>query len=197
VLAIGIGAFADGSYVPLDYPAKDAEDFVKVWMQQEGRLYSKVKPKLLTNEAATGAAIRRGMRQIVEDMRADDRNDPDQDTALVVFVSSHGELDTTYNNFSLIPHEGRSNDLENTAIDTLFWFKQRQAVRSPFYLVLDTCRAGSVSFEQANVDRYMRELFSATSPVLVFAASASDQKAREKRDGPERPLYAGVQGTRH
>jgi WD40 repeat protein len=177
VLAIGVGRFEDRKHFePLDYPVKDARAFLKVWQQQEGRLYSKVYPKLLADEQATRDAIRSEVKNIVEAML----RSPD-DTVLAVFISTHGKRDDLYQNFNLIPYNGREEDLENTAIDSMFWYKQRQAIRSPFYLFLDTCHAGSVAFEQAHADRYMRELFVARSPMLVFAASGRKQEAGESQ----------------
>lgn len=51
VLAVGVSNYRD-TPLHLDYAAKDASDFVKVFKQQENRLYRKVEVRLLQDDKA-------------------------------------------------------------------------------------------------------------------------------------------------
>ena len=155
---------------------RDASSFASVWeKQRDNHLYLDVKVKLLLDDNATRVKVNKKLDEIAEEIDRDRR--AELDSILVVYASTHGVMDKPQHTFYLVPHDGRTKDLSNTALPSSRLFQLRRSLNVPFYLFLDTCHSGSVAAEQAAVDNDFRELFVTTSAAPVFAASRADQVA--------------------
>lgn len=190
LLAFGVQRFLDGAYPPLDFPEKDARDFVDLWrVQAGGPLYESVTPKLLRGREVTARAIRTAVEEFVIQIQKDREDDPRRRSILVVFASTHGvSTPRGLSRYFLLPHDAKADDLPNTAIPSSFWLEVKRGLESPFYLFLDSCRSGAVVLE---LDRSLRELTSRSSPVLVYAATPPGVPAREQKTRGN-GLFTGV-----
>lgn len=81
VLAVGIALYRDEKLL-LNFPAKDAGDFVDALKKQEGKAFSQVTPKLLRNSEANLSSIGDGLRWLQSVVKPEDIG--------IVFLSGHG-----------------------------------------------------------------------------------------------------------
>ena len=101
ILAIGVSDYKDSKY-DLTYAAKDATDFVATMKKQEGKLYKKVIPKLLTDDAANRIDILKGLEWL-------NRETTQHDVAML-FFAGHG-MENSQGTFYFLPVEATQETL--------------------------------------------------------------------------------------
>lgn len=172
VLAVGIGSYR-GDLQPLDYPRKDAHDFVLALSGQRGVLYRDV----VIHEVAEREATR---AHILDELRALSRRATDFD-ATVIFLAGHGLLiDRQY---YFVPVDG-STASPATLIGARDIREGVDRIPGKTLLFLDSCHAGGIS--EAYRERAAPALATALAElqamgpgVAIFASSMARQTSKE------------------
>src|SRR5215831_1158929 len=171
VLAVGVGAYSDGSGLPtLTYPAKDANDFAAALERQKGRRYQDVEMKVLPN--ATHDQVMDGLEWIT-------KTATEKDVAMI-FLAGHGIADGG-DFYYFMPSDSELEhpkkrgvpfaEIENTLI----------SLKGQKVLFVDTCRSGAVLGKRGIIDinGIANKLNRETSGVAVFTASMGNESAFE------------------
>lgn len=172
VLAVGVRQYDDTSIQTLQYADKDAQDFVKLWQQQSGKLYREVTVKPLLN--VTREEIIKGLQWIERKVTQSDVG--------MVFFSGHGET-ADNGRYYFLPRDAKADDLRTTAIpdSEIKETVSRLAGKALFFI--DSCHADNVMGKKgnttANLDQLANELASAENGVVVFTASTGKQLSQE------------------
>ena len=173
LLSIGVSDYKDTS-LNLDVAHKDAQGIADVFGKQAGKLYNKVKKKLLTNANATKDNILDGLDWLLEEATQKD--------VAVIFVAGHGIKDDG-GNYYFVPHDGRVNKLRRSSVK---WFDFQDVlarIPSKVILMVDTCHSGSVTGKRRGVGDMtdaIRELVNAESGVVVMTASTGRELSQER-----------------
>lgn len=186
LLAIGLSRFADGDTLP--YPAKDAADLVATMQKQEGRCYSRVESRLLTDEKATVANIIEGLDWVRQQTTPDD--------IAMVSVNTHGGNDV-FGRFDFMAHDGFVGSEEILRVV--------KKVPGKVILFIDTCHSGNAlerlrgkEGATPDVNRLTNELTSDENGAVVFTASTSQQVSFESATAKgglfNRALIEGLEG---
>ncbi|HNJ41015.1 MAG TPA: caspase family protein [Acidobacteriota bacterium] len=175
ILGIGVSAYADSSLI-LNYPAKDATDFVGVLKQQRGLLYEDVVVRLLTDSAATHNNILDGFQWIKTQTTTKD--------VAMIFLAGHGvdEDDTYY----YLPQDADTNNLLKTGISFSSIKTTINSMAGKKFLFVDTCHSGNV-FGSSNrrgapnpdINLVVQELRAAENGTVIFTASTGRQASLE------------------
>ncbi|MEO5737144.1 MAG: caspase family protein, partial [Variovorax sp.] len=174
VLAIGVSKYASPDY-QLDYAAKDATDFSRVFQQQESQLYRKVEVRLLTDAKAKRDDVLEGLEWIRRQATARD--------VAVVFLAGHGVNDDD-GVYYYLPQDADADRLKRTGVIFTEIRNTVTALPGKVLFFIDTCHAGNV-FGTArramprDLTAMVNELSSAENGVIVFAASTGRQFAQE------------------
>lgn len=174
VLAIGVSKYASPDY-QLDYAAKDATDFSRVFQQQESQLYRKVEVRLLTDGKARRDDVLEGLEWIRRQATARD--------VAVVFLAGHGVNDDD-GVYYYLPQDADADRLKRTGVIFTEIRNTVTALPGKVLFFIDTCHAGNV-FGTArrsaprDLTAMVNELSSAENGVIVFAASTGRQFAQE------------------
>jgi hypothetical protein len=135
----GGGERGKGQFPDLRFPAIDARAIATRFQREGAPLYEAVRVRTLTDDQATVANVRTGLKWLQESVRAGQI-----DTA-VIFLSGHGiSVDGRY---SFATHE---TDLKNLSSTTLSGQEMREALGGKLrakavFLFVDTCHSGGLS----------------------------------------------------
>jgi uncharacterized caspase-like protein len=143
-LVIGISRFGDTHVHPLNYPAKDAEDFADLLKSPDVGRFPAENVRVLLNGDATTRQIKGGLNWLARSAAPDD--------LVVVFVSSHGsqrDLDTREVNY-IVTHDTQIRPQDDLFATALPMVEVTQVVRSRIrarraLIVLDTCHSGAAA----------------------------------------------------
>ncbi len=186
VLAIGVSKYQKSAYSTLRFAAKDADDFAAALAVQQGRLYSSVESRVLTDAKATRAAI-------LESLAWLQRTVQPQDTA-IVFLAGHGINDPS-GRYHFLGHDADAAQPSTTAVGESEFRATLTQLRGRVLLFADTCYAGGiVGTGAAAASEFARMASSLSSPesgVVVFAASTRRQESLE-RDQDRNGLFTKV-----
>ena len=185
VLAVGIGQYEDTKVSTLQYPAKDAADFVAALKRQEGKAYKKVvpvTPQPLTNRQATLQAIRNGLAALARDTGPNDIG--------VLFLAGHG-FETADGSFYFLPHDGDISQLSATALPGGDLLAALNAIKGYKILFIDTCHAADVIGQSlsTDVEGMVNELRNQSKDIIVYAAAKGTQSSLEIPTVAQRHLY--------
>lgn len=181
VLAIGISAYRE-KRVRLQYPAKDAADFVKLAQAQQGGLYEKViiYQRDLRDAEATKDAVLDGLDWIRKTV--DNSND-----VAMVFLAGHG-IRTPDQHYRFLPYDYDPDRVERTTVSDYELRDYLTKIGGKKLFFFDTCYSGDVLGEGArsvgslpDVDKFANELKAAENGVVVFASSTGNQVSLENR----------------
>lgn len=183
VLAVGIGAYRQPD-LRLRYPRKDATDLAAVLTAQAGaaagHLYRGVEVRLLTDEAADRRGVLGGLQWLRQ-------KTTDRDVA-VIFLAGHGIEDPSTGRYFFVPHDGDLGQMLATMVPDAVLRETLAELPGKVLLFVDTCHAGRVfadrslrGAERPGWRRFVNELASADSGVVVFAATTGRQAAQEDR----------------
>lgn len=144
VLAIGISAQRDSRIPALQFADNDATALCEAFAAQKGRAFASVTTKSLTNEQATGSAVRQALQELSSQVQAGDE--------VVVLISGHGDLIGGKGEpFRAVfaPYDANRDDLKGTCIR---WGEMMEVFdKLPcrnVVLLADTCRSGAIDVER-------------------------------------------------
>lgn len=174
VLAVGVSKYLNKN-IQLEFAAKDAGDFARVFKAQESQLYRKVEVKLLTDAKARRDDILDGLEWIRREMTARDVG--------VVFMAGHGVND----NDGVYYYLPQDTDVDRLKRSGVIFTEIRNTLSSlpgKAIFFIDTCHSGNVlgTGRRAigrDLTAVVNELSSAENGVIVFAASTGRQEAQE------------------
>jgi WD40 repeat protein len=173
VLGIGVSRYRNTKY-DLQFAAKDADDFTRVLLRQEGRLYRSVDVVLLSDEQATRAKVREALKWLANVTTATDVG--------ILYIAGHGmnDIDDVY---YFLPHDADATDLAGTSVseDDLRDALVAMGGRSIFFI--DTCYSGRAvgALATPDVTRLSNRFSSPEYGVIVFSASYRGQESVESR----------------
>lgn len=181
ILAVGIRHYEDKA-LKLDYAAKDAEDFLATFKQQEGILYSKVVPYIVTSKAKLG--------DIIDGLVWLENEATNKDT-VAIFLSGHG--DTRAGVFYFLPQDAVTDNLSKTGLRFSRIKDTVASLPSDVLIFLDACRAGSV-----DLNGIVNTLTDTEVGAMVFTSSKASEKSLElpewKNGAFTRALVEGLGG---
>ena len=174
ILAVGVAEYRNPSW-SLNFPAKDATDFVEAMRLQEGGLYSKVEFKLLTDKLATKDNILDGLEWV-------GRQTTSRDVAMV-FFAGHG-INDNLNRYFFCAHNFEEQSLLRTGVPYSDIRSAVEAIAGKALFFVDTCHAGNAIGARsrgglADVVGLVNELSSVENGVIVFTAATSKQNSLE------------------
>ncbi|KOR31109.1 hypothetical protein TI05_13035, partial [Achromatium sp. WMS3] len=173
VLAIGESDYHE-SELYLEFPAKDAQDFVNVISKQKDTLYRDVEVKILKN--ATRQQILKGLEWLEREVTAKD--------VAMLFLAGHGDNDRN-GNYYFIPVDANPERLKSTAVFYADIKSTLVGLPGKTLLFLDTCHAGNVMGSRRSlvpdVNQVVNDLIRAENGIVVFTASTGRQYAMEHK----------------
>ncbi len=174
LLSIGISAYQDES-LSLMYAAKDAEDVVTFFRNQEGGLYREVEVRLITDQDATLQAIRDGLFWLEEQVTANDM--------AMIFIAGHGINDNA-GQLHFASHELDVKALRRTGLPATDIVKTISYLQGRVVYYMDTCHSGNLDFVRRSVggvdlNRHIQDLSAAETGAVVFSSAAGSQYALE------------------
>jgi hypothetical protein len=166
VLSIGVGKYASPDIAKLRYPAKDARDLADTLKRQKDVLYRQITTRVMVDEQASRQAVLDGFSWMVDNVGR-------RDTA-VIFLAGHGtnDPDGMYYYLPADAHADKQSLISGAALQDAL-----RGIRGRIVLLLDTCHSGNV-LGRSSLTRLINELTN-ENRIVVFAASAGDQTARE------------------
>jgi hypothetical protein len=191
ILSIGVSEYVKKEF-KLDYPAKDATDFVNALKEQQEKLYDVVEVKLLTNQAATKDNILEGLEWLQKQTTSKD--------IAMLFLAGHGTNDNT-NNFYFMPYNAEEQSLKRTCVSGADIGSTVQAIAGKILVFTDACHSGNVFGlkRSPNVDILINELSSAENGAIVFTSSTAKQSSLESSTWNNgaftKALVEGIKGS--
>jgi hypothetical protein len=194
LLAIGISDYSD-PLLKLHYAEDDARAISAVLENQNGRLFSEVRTRILP--AAGGRA---GRAEIIDGLRWLRTQGTPRDVR-IIFLSGHGGLDDRRNFYFYSQDQTSSEDpdLQSFRADRLL--EDLVAAHSHAILMIDACHAGSVAApplartDLTEVIKILRERFQ----LVTFAASTGTEFSVERPEWKHgaftQALLEGLSGT--
>jgi Caspase domain len=175
ILAIGIGSYQD-QRLNLQFPAKDAEDFITIVSNQPAGLYEGIITCPPPPDGKwTHNAVLDGLDWI--------RNEPRYKDVAMVFISGHGAV-TPDRVYRFLPHDYDSARIERTTVRSVEFQDFLSKIDGKVLVFLDTCYSGDVfpgsrAPLQASLDKFANELAAAENGAVVFASSTGNQLSWE------------------
>jgi len=201
VLAVGVTRYKKQHMNNLDYPAKDAEDFVKsIRSQEECGLYNKFMHKLIVSTDEVKEATRINILRGLEWLK---NVSTDRDVAMV-FLSGHG-INDSVGNYNFLPLDAEDSSLYPNGIDSDDFRKFLSLTHgTKVFFFIDSCRSGSIKLygtkgdQMPDVDKFANELADLESGVIVFSSSTGKQNSIELKEEDNgaftKALIEGVEG---
>ena len=175
MVAVGIANYADGD-LRLNYPDDDARAMSELFLQQEGKLFRKVKTRELYDENATRGNILDALEWL-------QRQTTQHDVA-VIFVAAHGYNED--DNYYLLPADGDPQRLRRTAVDWRDFVDILGKLPSRIIFFLDSCNSGQLGDNLLVLARgdsdnteAIRELASEEYGVVILASSTGKEESFE------------------
>jgi WD40 repeat protein len=176
VLAIGVGKYGDAQ-LDLDFPAKDAADFVGALQRQKGRAYINIWPRVLTDRQATLAHIREGLAWLGRSVGPDDIG--------MVFLAGHG-FDAADGTYYYLPSDADIRRLTTTSLSFKELIAGLNGIGGVPALFVDTCHAGDVFGRRGRASMDVIGLVNRVSEpsngVIVYASSTGNQLSLESSE---------------
>ncbi len=182
VLAVGVTDYKNDNYDGLNYPAKDAKDFVNAIIKQEGGLYRKVSTRLRTDKTVKKATF----EEILDGLDWLEHETTSRDVAMV-FLAGHGKKNVRTGAYQYLPYNTDPAHLNRTTIDESQIRKFLGSISGKTVLFLDTCYSGRLNTGERDedtkpdIDRLANELAEADTGVIVFASSTGSQVSKEDK----------------
>jgi hypothetical protein len=194
VLAVGTSKYRQPR-LRLEYAAKDAQDLAIALKAQEGKRYRLVEQRVLTDEQATRNNILTGLAWLRQRTQPGD--------VAVFFLAGHGMSEGTGGKYYYLPYDAEPAAPADTMVDAGEIQSLLGSIRGKMLLFIDTCHSGSVLGSRRGpgglgVNRFVNELASIDSGVIVYAASQADEASREsprwKNGAFTKALVEGLRG---
>jgi WD40 repeat protein len=179
VYALGIGIakyeHEGEGFTNLQFPAKDATEFIRLIDQHRGgRLYGDVETRLLTDEQATRENILDAFDWLVKNVKQGD--------VVLIFISAHG-FHEDLTKFYLATHDVDLKRLRATAIpwDELTTLLHEEIAPSKRMLFLDTCHSGGAQAGQLVLDP-THDMVAPEVGVVVLTSCSPREESLERSD---------------
>jgi len=172
ILAIGVSKYQNRE-LQLQFPAKDAKDFVEVMKLQKDKLYQDVVIKLLTDELATRDEVLDGLEWLQRQVTSKD--------VAMLFIAGHGINDPA-GVYYFLPVNADLERLKRTAVPYTDIKNTVAGLAGKVVLFVDTCYSGAVYGGKralTDITGVINELSSAENGVVVFASSTGRQYSLE------------------
>lgn len=177
VLAVGVGSYASKDIGALELPAKDATDFAEVLGAQDGRAYSQVEARVLTEKAATTQAIVAGLEWLRAAVGPSDTG--------MLFLAGHA-LNHPDGRYYFVSHDTAPRNVAGSALNEDAIRAALVRLRGRAVLFVDTCHAGNAIGKGSGFSRDMtrisNQLASPENGVIVFASSTGRQESQENSE---------------
>lgn len=174
LLSIGVSEYANPAW-NLGYASKDANDFIRAFLKEEGVFYDRVETQVLTNRQATRSAVLQALQWL--------KAAPGPDDIGILFVAGHGitDVDDTY---YFLAHDADIKRLGATAVPESRFRDVLANMKGKTLFFVDTCYAGkSIGvLSQMDITRIANKLSSPEHGVIVFSASEGRQQSLESVD---------------
>jgi hypothetical protein len=177
VLAVGISAYKD-SELALEYASKDADDFAKAFMRQQGGLYEQVTVQILLDGMATRDRILDGLQWLQRQTTAKD--------VAILFLAGHGIDDPSNGVYYFLPHDADHSAVMRSMISQQSLQTVLRSIAGKTLLFLDTCHAANVmngaqGRAVSNISHLINELAEVDNGLVVYAAASGRQLSQESR----------------
>ena len=177
VLAVGVSDYQNDSW-DLEFAAKDAREFVDTVERQEGRLYGKVRVKLLDQpEKSTRRHIEEGLEWLEKETTSRD--------VAVLFLSGHGIQDAK-GRYRFLASDFQPEKQRTTTIRDSDIMEFLGAVAGKKLVFLDSCYSGNVirakGLTKPDIDRVANELADAEVGAVVFSSTTQGTLSVELED---------------
>lgn len=177
VLAVGVGSYVSKEIGALELPAKDATDFGDVLRAQDGRAYSQVEVRTLTEAAATTPAIVAGLEWL--------RNAVGPGDTGMLFLAGHA-LNHPDGRYYFVSHDTAPRNVPASALNEDAIRAALVRLKGRAVLFVDTCHAGNaigrgLGFSR-DMTRISNQLASPENGVIVFASSTGRQESQENSE---------------
>jgi WD40 repeat protein len=171
LLSVGISRYANPE-MNLGLAAKDAQDFAQAFRHQEGLYYKRVETRVLTDDAATRAAVLAGLRWL--------QNAPGPDDIAILFLAGHGVNDAA-DLYHFLPFDAKEKQIGQTSVSESNLRQTLSAVKGRTLFFVDTCFAGKSvgKLTRRELTRLANGLATSELGVIVFSASAPRQESLE------------------
>ena len=173
LLAIGVSDYTDPT-LRLDFSAKDASDFAKSMLRQEGLLYDKVVLKLLTDDAANAENIRDELQWLQAETTHRD--------VAMLYMAGHG-VNNNIGDFYFMPVNADMNRINATCVGYTEIKSIVNAVAGKMLLFMDACHSGNVlgnsQRRAAMVSQAVSDLTGTENGSIIFTSSTGRQYSLE------------------
>ena len=183
LLAVGVSDYdydRDDYRLDLRYAHDDAEAVARAFRAQQGRLYRRVRTRLLTNADADGDSVLEGLDWLV-------KKGTQRDVS-VIFVAGHGMRERGH--YYFLPADADPHKMRRTGIG---WFHFQDTLRKlpgTRWLLADTCHSGAITGERGvalaparfDITDALRGLREAAGGVVVMTAATGRQASLEKAE---------------
>jgi WD40 repeat protein len=171
VVAVGVSRYANPA-IDLLQAAKDARDITRSLTLQQGPFYEAVHTRVLTDGAATRAAVLEALAWL--------RRAPGPNDVAVLFFAGHGVVDAN-DTYYFLPHDMRESNLKRTAVSESQLREALSAVRGRTLFFVDTCYASRAigRLQARETTRLVNGLSQSELGVIVFSGSAARQESLE------------------
>jgi hypothetical protein len=167
VLSIGVSLYK-GGITPLAFPAKDAEDFLKIWSDQTPCPYPEVLPIMLTDANATKSAILDSLHELCA--RASSRD------MVMLFMAGHAIRDT-HGRFCYVAFDSDTGNYQASLIADRELLRPMEQCGARILCFIDACYAGNISLDFS--PRETRAESNARSRIVILHSTAPFQQANE------------------
>jgi hypothetical protein len=193
VLAVGVSKYAEPLYNTLQFAGKDATELAEMLARQRGRAFLDVSTRVLTDQAATKAAVLQGLEWLAASVGPNDYG--------ILFLSGHG-VNHTDGSYYFLPTDFNANRIADTAVGERHIRSTLVNLKGRSIFFVDTCHAGNavgiMSSGARDISKIANELASPENGVIVFASSNGRQESYERLDWGNgaftKELVAGLRG---
>lgn len=176
-LVVGISNYQTSGVQPLQFAAKDAEDFRDLLKRQANGLYGSVEVKILTDQEAKTGMIKEGLQWLTDQVTRHDVG--------VVYLAGHGETDTR-NRFWFLTADTDKTHLAATALSKEDIDVTLQSLRGRAVVFLDACHSGDAASDQGqgsvDTNALVSELSSTGQDMVIFSSSSGREVSYESPD---------------
>ena len=164
----------------LNWAAQDAEDVAALFQGQEGKRYSSVQVRLLTDRRATTGTILAGLDWLRLAMtKGNDR--------AVIFLAGHGVTDERQQ-FYFLPARADPNDLAGTAVSRDAIAERVAQLRGRVVMFIDACHSAAGlegagwGRAPADLDDFVNDFTRPEIGAIMFASSTGAEVSIERKE---------------
>jgi WD40 repeat protein len=181
VLAVGVSKYK--TCKSLQFAQKDAEDFVRAMLNQEGKQYGQVKPRILPD--ADRMDIIEGLQWLAKQ----DKKDID---ITILFLSGHGLTDEK-NSYYFLPNNVDLSRLRDTSISQEMLASFLGEIKGIRLVFIDTCHAGAATSASASqtafarplrrvdIDSFTNQLWHGAGAYVITASTGTQDSVEDPR----------------